>query len=165
MVQEAEHYSFHLDLRHLSMPYGEPGIRRQFSYIISRFFYVPYPVMDEKYLAIPSQFSIDSLLYSFAGIGGYDTPDCNSFLRRGLNSSDLPDARQRHMQCPWNRRCCEGKDIDPLFKLFKPLLLGHTKAVLFVDDQQPDVMKMDLLVQEHMCSDNYICFTVSQGLD
>ena len=50
----------------------------------------------------------------------------------------------RQIESPWNRRGGHGENIHRAAHGFDLVFLAHTKAVLFIDNQQAEPLKVDL---------------------
>ena len=52
------------------------------------------------------------------------------------------------MQCPGDGRRGQRQNIDLLAHLLEQLLVGHPKTLLFVDDEQAQILELHILRQE-----------------
>jgi hypothetical protein len=62
-------------------------------------------------------------------------------LRRRVDHRQVPDAGQRHLQRPGDRRGRHGQDIHVYPKALDLLLVSHAEPLLLVDDQQPQFLE------------------------
>ena len=69
-----------------------------------------------------------------------------------MERSRMPD--QRHVEGPRDRRGGQGQDVDHRPELLEPLLVRHAEALLLVDDQQPEVLEADILLQQPVGADD-----------
>src|SRR5512141_2073408 len=58
------------------------------------------------------------------------------------------------MERPRNRRCSERQHIGVELELLEPLLVLHAKAMLFVDDDEAEVVKLHVLAEKAVSSDH-----------
>ena len=75
-------------------------------------------------------------------------------LRRRLDDRHVADADERHVQRPRNRRRGHRQDVDLLPELLDLLLVGDAEALLFVHDQQAEIVERHVLRQQPMRPDD-----------
>ena len=61
--------------------------------------------------------------------------------RRRRNNRQIPHPRKGQLQRPWNGRRSQGQHVNITAQLLEPLFVGHTKALLFIHNQQPKVFE------------------------
>src|SRR4030095_3820434 len=109
--------------------------------------------MEKKYLDTPLQLTknriADDLLVITCHVGLNRQP----IRWRGFNDAQITNADQRHMQGAWDRRRRQTDHIDELAQLFQSLLVDDTEAMLFIDDDQAQIFKLDILLEQTMSSD------------
>ena len=74
--------------------------------------------------------------------------------RRGSNDRQIAQARQRHIQRARNRRGSHGQHIDIGTQLFHLLLVAHPEAVFLVDNHQPQLLEMHIVLQQFVRADH-----------
>ena len=87
--------------------------------------------------------------------------------RRLLDGGHVPNAGQRHIERARDGRCRQGKHVHGLGKLLERLLVGYAEALLLVHNEQPEVLKLDLLVKQLVRADDDIhrpCLQLLQQL-
>ena len=83
--------------------------------------------------------------------------------RRG-NDRQVANAGHGHVERTWNGRGGEGKDVDLGTQGLDTFFLLHTKAVFFVDDQQSQVLKLDVFLQQLVGADHNIGFAFDHSI-
>ena len=58
-------------------------------------------------------------------------------LWRCCNNTHIPDTHQRHVERPGYGRGRKGQDVHATTELLQPFLVGHTEALLFVNNEKP----------------------------
>ncbi len=67
---------------------------------------------------------------------------------------NIAHSQKRHVQRPRNRRGGHRQHIDDLPQRLEPLLHLHAKALLFVDDHQPQVLERHVVLCQPMRADD-----------
>ena len=80
--------------------------------------------------------------------------DRQPIARRRLDHRHVADADQRHVQRPRNRRRRHRQHVDLLAQLLDALLVRHAEPLLFVDDEQAEIAKHDVLRQQSVRADD-----------
>ena len=65
---------------------------------------------------------------------------------------------QRHVQRTWNRRGAHRQHVDVVLQLLQPLFVAHSEALLFVNDQQAEIVELHVLRKQPMRADEHIDF-------
>ena len=73
-----------------------------------------------------------------------------------LNGGHIPDAGQRHVQCPGNGGCREGQHIHALGHFLQPFLMADTEALLLVNNQKPQILELNAFLQQLVGTDDQI---------
>ena len=68
--------------------------------------------------------------------------------RRRLDHAQVADPEHRHVQRARNRGRGQGQDLDQLAQPLDALLVGHTEAMLLVDDQQAEARGLDVVLEQ-----------------
>ena len=84
------------------------------------------------------------------------------FCGRGLNQREIAHAHQRHLQRARNRRRGERQHVDGGAHLLEPLLVHHAEALLFVDDDQAEIAKDDVFLQQAVRADDDVDLAVGE---
>ena len=80
--------------------------------------------------------------------------DRQAILRRRLDHRHVADADQRHVQRARNRRRRHRQHVDLLAHLLDALLVRDAEALLFVDDQQAEVLELHVLREQAVRADD-----------
>ena len=90
----------------------------------------------------------------------YRIPVC----RRLFNGGHIPNTGQSHVQGSGNRCSGEGQHIHTFGNLLQPLLVGNAKALLFINNEKPQIFELYTLLQQLVGTDNQIHLTGTQIL-
>ena len=119
-------------------------------------------IMQIVDLAAPAQLPADSVvddgLVVFQNISLYWMPVLGRLLQRG----HITDAGQGHIQGAGNRGGGKSEHIHVFGDGFKPLLLGHTEPLFLVDDHQPQIPELDVLLNQPVGADDHVDFSPLQ---
>ena len=66
------------------------------------------------------------------------------------------------MQRARDRRGRHGQHVDGFAHLLQSLFMGHAEPLLFVDDDQPEVGKLDVLADQPMRADQQVDLALGQ---
>ena len=113
-------------------------------------------VVDKEYLAASLKLAVYGLCYNGVIKGADVRLDRIPVLRRGCNDTKIPDPHQRHVQGPGYGRGSQCQDIHQLTHLLELLLVGHSKTLLFVKNDQAEVSKGNILLQKPMSPDDNV---------
>ena len=75
---------------------------------------------------------------------------------RRVDLRDVAHAGQRHVQRARDRRGGQGQHIHLGAQLLEMLLVGHAEALLFVDDHQPQIFELHILLEQAVRADDDI---------
>jgi hypothetical protein len=67
--------------------------------------------------------------------------DRQAFFGRGVDGGNIPHTGQRHIQGARDGRCGQCEHIHRSAQLFEMFLVGHPKALLFIDHHQTQVFE------------------------
>ena len=71
--------------------------------------------------------------------------DGHTVYRRFLQHTHVADSHQAHVQRPGNRSRGQGENIDIFLQLLDLLLVSHAEPLLLIDNQKPQILKLDIL--------------------
>ena len=112
------------------------------------------PVVYEEGLPSATHFAQDHvpdhLVREPADLGS----DRNPVRGRGHDQGQVAHSRERHLQRARDRCGAQRQYLDELLDLFEPFLVRHAEAVLFVDNQQSQLAKLDVLREQAVGSDH-----------
>src|SRR5262245_57914548 len=117
------------------------------------------PVMEEKYLSSALQLTKNRIADDLFVIPSHVSLDRQPIRRRGFNDTQITNADQRHMQGARDRRRRQADHVDELAQLFQALLVDDTEAMLFINDNQAQIFKLHILLQQSMGSDQNVDVT------
>ncbi len=121
--------------------------------------------MDEEQLPVAVQLAHHAVADQFvveARDAGFDR---QAIFRRRFQVRNVAQAQQRHVQRARNRRGGHGEHVDRGAQGFEPLFHFDAEALLLVDDQQAQVVKVDVGLRQPMRADDDIDRAVDQTGD
>ena len=144
-VNKIIHNAFQFSLLHLPVGKGDPGLRYQRTHsccdIRDRIDTVIY-IID---LPASCQFAGDRFPYQFLIVFHHKRLDRETVLRSFFQYAHVPDPDQTHVQGTRDRCGCERQHIHILFHLLDLFLMSHAEALLFIHDQQTELLEADIL--------------------
>ena len=75
-------------------------------------------------------------------------PHRQAVPRRGVNDGHVARAHERHVQRPRYGRRRHGQDVHRLPELLDRLLVNDTELLLLVDHEEPQVLELNVLLNE-----------------
>ena len=111
-------------------------------------------VVQEEALPATRQLAGDHLADQRVLARGDVRLDRLSLLGRRLDHREIADPRKRHVQRARDRRRRQRQDVDRDTQLLEPLLLQHAETLLLVDDDEPEILELDVLLQQTMRADD-----------
>ncbi len=155
-VYKSIHNFFKLPFWHPAMCIWHGRLRGKLCHIICNFINIAYTVIYIIYLSasckLPRYCLTDHLIIVLADVG----LNWQSVYRRLLQDAHISYPYQTHMKCPWYRRCGQCQHIHILLELLNLLLVGDTKALLFIHNQESQILKLHILWEQPMCADHNI---------
>ena len=91
--------------------------------------------------------------------------DRDTVHRRLLQHAHIADAYQTHMKGPRDRRCRQSQHIHVFLHLLDLFLVGHTEALLLINDQEPQIFEFHILRKNPVRTDDNIHLTLLQIFD
>ena len=141
------HDGLQLTLGHLAMGHGNAGFGQQFfqfgAAVLDRF----HLVVQEVNLPAALEFAQHGLPNHAIAFGAHKGLDGQAALGRGGNHAQVAQAFQRHAQGAWNGGGGEGEHVHLGAQGLHLLLVAHAKTVLFVNDQEAQVLELGGLRQ------------------
>ncbi len=114
------------------------------------------PVVDPEHLAFAEELSADraqrETLVVAADVGEHRLP----ILGRRVDRGHLPDAGERHLERPRDRRGRHRQDVDVRAEPLQALLVRHAEPLLLVDDQQPEIPERDVGAEQAVRADHHV---------
>ena len=83
--------------------------------------------------------------------------------RRRRDGRQIAQPADRHLERSRDRRRRQREDVDVRAELLDPLLVRDAEALLFVDDEEAEVLEVDVLRQEAMRPDDDVDLAVLQA--
>ncbi len=104
-----------------------------------------HAIVDEKYLAVPRELFFHHVLNQSLAKRGDRSLDREPIFGRRFDHAHIAQTNQRHVQRARNGRGRHGQHVHILAHLLQPLFVRHSEALLFVHDQQAEVLEFHVL--------------------
>ena len=82
--------------------------------------------------------------------------------RRGCDDREVSKAGQRHVQSAGDRGGGQGQQVGPGPQRLQLLLVAHAEALLFVNDDQPEVVEFHVILQQPVRADDDVQFPLGE---
>ena len=164
VADEFQHHLFELGLAHLPVADDDARLRHQpldhRRQRGDRF----HAVVHEKHLPVARQLFFDHALHQRLAERRDGGLNRQAILRRRLDHAHVAQAHQRHVQRARNRRGGHGQHVHILAHLLQAFFVRHAEALLFVHDQQAEVVKFHVLRKQPVRADHDVHFSRFQLL-
>ena len=114
------------------------------------------PIIDIINLTSPCQFPADGLPDHLLIVFHHISLNRYPFTWRLLQHTHIPDTDQAHVKRSGDRCRRQRQHIHIFPKLFDLLLMSHAKTLLLINDQKPQILKLHILRQYPVRSDQDI---------
>ncbi|CAB4882033.1 unannotated protein [freshwater metagenome] len=164
-AQEAHHAVLEILLGELPMSDLETQLRAQGAQalggLIDRF----DPVVQEEGLPATRVLTLERLTHELLVIVPDVGLDRSPTFRGRLDDADVAHAGERHLQRARDRRGAHRDDVHAQLDLPQELLLAHAEALLLVDDDQPEVLRLQIPAEQPMGADQDVDLPLIEGAD
>ena len=140
------------------MTNGDARFRHQLCQPVGGFLNVFNVVIQVIYLAAAQHFTQDRLANHQIVVLANKGFHRQTARRRGGNNRQIAHAAHRHIQGARDRRGGQGQNVDVGAHRFDALFVAHPKAVLFIDDQQPQIFPLHVALQQLVGADQNVNF-------
>jgi hypothetical protein len=149
-------------LSHLAVPDADLRLGHDLAQVAGDVVDALHAVVHEVDLSAAIQLAEDGLAdQAFVELGHVGL-DGQALLGRRVHRRHVADATQRHVQRPRDGRRRQREHIHLAPHLLQALLVGHAEALLFVDDDQAQVLELHVLLDESMRADDDVDRAVLQ---
>ena len=163
------HHTFQLPLGHLPMGHRNACLGQQLFKLGAPVLNRLHLVVQKVDLAAALEFAQHRLADHAIALGAHKGLDRQASLWRGGNHTQVTQAFKRHAQRARYGRGGERQHIHLGAQRFHGFFVAHAKAVLFVNDQEPQVFEMRVLAQQlvgaHHDVNRAVCHTFECGGD
>ena len=156
VTHEGEHDSLELVLAHLAVADGDARGGDQFLNARGDFVDGFDAIVDEVDLAAALQLHLDGGADDLFIELGDDGLNGHAIFGRRFNDAHVAQADERHVQGARNGRGAHGEHVDLLAHLLEALLVAHAEALLFIDDEQAEVLELDVFRKQAMGADENV---------
>ena len=165
VTHEGEHDFLEIVLAHLAV--GDSHARRGNQLLDARGDFVDGldAIVHEEYLAAALQFHFDGRADDFLVEARDDGLDGHAIFGRRFNDAHIAQADERHVQRARNGSRAHGEHVDFLAQLLEPLFVAHAEALFFIDDEQAEILKFDVLRKQAMRTDENVDAAGGDALD
>ena len=164
-VDEIDHHLFEVALGHLSVRDGQFGLWDDLSEPGSDVLDVLYAVVDEEDLSATAQFPHHCVADQLAIEPRDSGFDGQAIFRWRLKVGDVAQAQQPHVQRPRNGRGGHRQHVDGSAERLQAILHLDAEPLLLVDDHQPQVLKLHVLLCQPVGADDDVDLPGCQAAD
>ncbi len=161
---EPQHRAFELLLRHLTVRDEHVRLGHEIADLARHLLDVLHPVVYEVHLPAALDLANDGLADHTLVELGYIRLDGQAVLGRGLDGGHVPNPAEGHVQRPRDGRRCEGQHVDLAAHLLEPFLVRHAEPLLFVDDDEAEVLEPYVLLEQPVRPDDDVDGAVGEPL-
>ncbi len=160
VVHKGEHDALELGLRQLSV--ADDDARRGHlladhgGHLVDGF----NAVVDEVDLTAALQFHLDGGADELLVELGDDGLDGHAVFGRRLDDGHVAQAHQAHVQGARDGRGGHGEHVDGRAHLLQALLVLDAEALLFIDDEQAEILELELLREDRVGADEDVDLAV-----
>src|SRR3989442_13226989 len=156
MLNEIEHYPLHLFFIHLSVANSQTRLRYQaFDERCNRFDGF-HPVVYEKSLSATAKFKFncrfDNVLRKLNDL----SLDRQPIAWRSFNQGHITQSAERHVERTRNGCSRKRQYVNALLEMFQSFFVSHAKALLFVNNNNAELLEFNVFRQQAMRADNYV---------
>ena len=148
VAQEGVDPVFELVLLHLAVGHHDPRLGHHAPQRLAHRLDRAHAVVEEEDLAPAAYLAQDRLanqpLVEAADLG----PDRQAVDGRRFDDGEIADPGEGHLQRARNRRRGERQDVDGLLQLLDPLFVRDAEALLFIHDEESEVLELDILLED-----------------
>jgi hypothetical protein len=159
-LDEAGHHGLELALGHLAVANGDARLGNELFERAGDGVDRLDPVVNVIHLTAAIELGHDRALHDRIGRRHDDGLDRHPILGRGLNQREITHAHERHLQRARNRRRRERQHVDGRAHLLEPLFVHHAEALLLIHDNEAQIAKDDIFLQNAMGSDDDVDMAV-----
>ena len=110
--------------------------------------------MQVKDLAAAVEFALDGVAHGALVVGGDDGLDGQPVLGRGVDGAHVARAGQGQVEGARDGRGGQGQDIHGGAELFESFLVHDAETLLFVNDDQAQILEGNVALQEAVGADD-----------
>ena len=155
-VEELHHHRFQEALVHLPVSHDDARLRDQFLQPGGHPLHRLDAVVDKKGLPAPAHLANDRLPHGPLAEVEHLGTDGQAAGRRRFDHRQVADAGHRHLEGSGNGRRGEREDIHLCPELLEALLVADPEPLLLIDDDQPQVPELHVLLQQAVRADHHV---------
>ena len=155
-VEEPDHRPLQLVAVHLPVADHELRVRDDPPHLVGDLVDVVDPVVDEVHLPAAAHLPVDRVADELVVPPDDPRLDRLPLRRRRLQVANLPDAQQRRVERPRDRRGGHRQHVHRRPQPLEPLLVLDPEPLLLVDDRQPEVLEPHVLRQQPVRADDHV---------
>ena len=164
LLPEADHHLLQRFLAHLAVRHRDPRLGHQLAQPAGRLVDRLDPVVQEEDLAVAQQLAVDGRGDLLVVVATHVRQHRVPLLRRGGDGGHLPDAGDRHLQGPRDRRGRHGQHVDRRAQRLQVFLVLDAEALLLVDDHHAQRLEPGGGLQQPVGADDDVGAAVAGGL-
>ena len=153
-VDELVHHVLEIALAHLSVPDGDARARNDARNAVRDGLDGLDAIVHEEHLSAAIELARDALLDQAFVPRLDERQHRRSVARRRLHERHVAKPGERQVQRARDRCRRERQHVGLEPELLESLLVLHAEAMLFVDDDQPEVRELHVGAEQTMCADD-----------
>src|SRR5580658_1000381 len=165
MAHEGEHDFLKLVLAHLAVSGGDARAGDELLDARSDFVDGFDAIVDEEDLTAALQFNFNGGADDFFVVFGDDGLNGHAVFGRSFDDAHVAQTDERHVERARNGRGTHGENVDFFAELLEALLVAHAEALLFIDDEQAEILELDVFREQAMGADEDIDAAAGDALD
>jgi hypothetical protein len=138
------HHILEIMFIHLAVPNNHSGLWTEFAEPVGNFLDRGDTIVEKVHLPLPAQFAVDRVANDPLVIRADERLDRDAIRRRRLDGAHVLRPHEREIKRARDRSGRERQHVDQPEQLLELLLVKHTEALLFVDDDQAEVSELDV---------------------
>ena len=162
-VDKINHDLLELFLLHLSVRKRHAGLGHELPDSVRDAVDVIHAVVHIVDLTSPRELADNGLPYHLLVIFHDVGLDRLALSRRLLEKTHVADSHETHVERARDRRRRQCQHVDILPHLLDLFLVGHAEALLLIHNQQSQLVEMNILREQPVCSDDNVHAAIRQS--
>ncbi len=158
VANELEHDGFEFFFAHLAVSDDDAGFGNEPGYEGGERIDGLDAIVDEVDLAVAGELVFDGALDEIFLEGRDDGLNGEAVARRSFDEGHVAETDEGHVQGARNGSGGESQGVDVFAHFLEALFVGDAEALLFVDDEEAEVLKLYVFGEQAMSADDDVDF-------
>ena len=159
IADKLEHDFLEVFLAHLAMSHDDASFGNEFSDEIGEGVDGLNAIVNEIDLAIAGEFIFDGALDDVFIESGDNGLNGKAIARSGFDERHIAQADERHVQGARNGSGGKREGVNIFAHLLEALFVSNTETLLFIDDEEAEVLKLYVFGEQAMGADDNVDFS------